>query len=215
MERIKSALVLVSWLASVAFAMPVRGADLVDLLPSLRQGGYVIVLRHGATDASQKDIYPLDYSDPTKQRQLSGAGKDTAREVGASLKALGIPIGEVVSSHLTRAVETARLVTGREGTPDDLLNDSSMGSTSGMAGPAASGNTRFAEALQKRVATMPAAGTNTLIVTHKTNIQDAFGQDFADVKEGEAVVFQPDKSGHAKVVGRVQPADWKRLATKT
>jgi histidine phosphatase superfamily protein (branch 1) len=191
----------------------VQAADLEALMPSLRQGGYVIVLRHGATDASQNDVYPLDYSNPAKQRQLSGAGKDTAREVGASLKALGIPIGDVVTSRLDRAAETGRLIAGREGTPDVLLNDSSMGSTSAMAGSSASGNARFAGALKKHAATMPRAGTNTLIVTHKTNIQDAFGKSFADVKEGEAIVFEPGKAGHAKVVARVQPADWKRLAS--
>ena len=41
------------------------------LLPSLRQGGYVIVVRHGATDPQHEDAYPLNYEDMTRQRQLS------------------------------------------------------------------------------------------------------------------------------------------------
>ena len=57
------------------------------LLPSLQQGGYVLVLRHGATDARQSDVYPLNYKDMTKQRQLSEQGRDVARHMGSALVA--------------------------------------------------------------------------------------------------------------------------------
>ena len=59
-------------LAATAFADDAR---LDTLLPSLQQGGYVIVLRHGATDPQQQDVYPLSYEDMTGQRQLSEQGK--------------------------------------------------------------------------------------------------------------------------------------------
>jgi hypothetical protein len=63
------------------------------LLPSLQQGGYVIVVRHGATDAQYEDVYPLNYDDMTKQRQLSEQGREVARQTGYALRSLGIPIG--------------------------------------------------------------------------------------------------------------------------
>jgi len=59
---------------------------------------------------------------------------------------------------------------------------------------------------------VPAAGKNTLIVTHKPNILDAFGKDWFEVKEGEASVFKPDGSGKAVLVARVQAVDWIKAA---
>ena len=38
----------------------------------------------------------------------------------------------------------------------------------------------------------PDSGTNTLIVTHKPNIRDAFGKDWFEIKEGEASIFKPE-----------------------
>src|SRR5207245_4915909 len=73
-------------------------------------------------------------------------------------------------------------------------------------------NDRRAEALKKLAGTMPAAGKNTLIVSHKPNILDAFGKDWFDVREGEASVFKPDGKGGFTLVGRVQAADWPKLA---
>ena len=61
-------------------------------------------------------------------------------------------------------------------------------------------------------ALLPAGGKNTLIVTHKPNILDAFGKDWFEVREGEASVFKPDGSGGYKLVVRVLPGDWDKLA---
>jgi len=60
--------------------------------------------------------------------------------------------------------------------------------------------------------TPPNAGVNTLIVTHKPNILDAFGEDWFDSKEGEASVFKPDGSNNLILVARVQAADWIKAA---
>ena len=73
-------------------------------------------------------------------------------------------------------------------------------------------NDRRAEALKKMAATMPEAGKNTLIVTHKPNILDAFGKDWFNVREGEASIFKPDGKGGFTLVARVQIAEWGRLA---
>jgi len=52
------------------------------------------------------------------------------------------------------------------------------------------------------------AGTNTILVTHKTNFADAFGKDAGDVQEGEAFVFKPDAAAEPKLMARIKPADW-------
>ena len=64
-------------------------ADLEGLVSSLKDGGYVVVFRHGATDDSQKDVYPFKFDDMTAQRQLSekGAGArpwNGAQETGCA-----------------------------------------------------------------------------------------------------------------------------------
>lgn len=188
-------------------------AKLAAMLPSLQQGGYVIVLRHGATDVRQEDAYPLNYDDMTKQRQLSESGRDTARQMGVALGALGIPIGTVLTSRLNRAVETGRLVAGKAVITRQELTDSGMGSASAMAGSSATGNARYATALRELVATRPQHRTNTLIVTHKTNIQDAFGKQWAaDIKEGESLLFKPDGPATPIPIARVEASDWATLA---
>src|ERR1700759_3426601 len=87
----------------------VRAAELGRLLPGLKQGGYTLVVRHVATDDSQKDVYPLVFDDMTKQRQLSDEGRKVAREIGGAMKVLGIRLGEVYTSKLNRAIETGSL----------------------------------------------------------------------------------------------------------
>jgi hypothetical protein len=56
--------------------------------------------------------------------------------------------------------------------------------------------------------TMPTDNKNTLIVTHKPNIIDAFGKDWFEVKEGEAAIFKPNGSNKPTLIGRFQSSDW-------
>jgi len=71
---------------------------------------------------------------------------------------------------------------------------------------------RRAAALRRVAATPPAPGANTLVVTHKPNIVDAFGKSLFDVREGEASVFKPDGHGKFVLVERVQADRWAQLA---
>jgi len=178
-----------------------------ELVSALKQGGYIVVFRHGATDESQKDIYPFNFDDMKAQRQLSDKGRETARQIGASLKKLDIPVGAVYTSRLNRAVETGKLISGQDGKPVDALTDSSAGSASGMANPSG-GNAKAGVALRELVNAAPQAGTNNLLVTHKTNIADAFGKDASDVQEGEAFVYKSNGSGPSTFVARIKAADW-------
>jgi hypothetical protein len=62
---------------------------------SLASGAHVIVLRHGATDDSRRDVYPFKFDDLSAQRLLSEKGRDTARQIGADFRTIGLPIGNV------------------------------------------------------------------------------------------------------------------------
>jgi phosphohistidine phosphatase SixA len=196
------AMVVMSLLPVFAFAQTV---DLKALVVELKQGGYVIVFRHGATNRDQADTDPLHFDNIAQQRLLSEKGKEVAKQVGEAFKRLEIPLGRVYTSKFNRAIETGKLLSGSEVMP-------SLDVTEGGLVVTPIENDRRAEALKKMAGTTPEAGKNTLIVTHKPNIVDAFGKDWFDVKEGEASVFKPDASGKAAFVTRVQAVDWIKAA---
>jgi phosphohistidine phosphatase SixA len=190
-----------------AFFIPLAASAQVDpgLIPALRAGGLVIVLRHGATQTDQADTNPLDPSDRAHQRQLNDGGRAAAKAMGDALHALKVPVGQVTTSLFYRAVETGTLLGfGEVASTADI--------TEGGLVVSPNENNRRAAALKKLAATAPAAGTNVILVTHKPNILDAFGKDWFEVREGEASIFRPDGKGGFTAVGRVQAADWPKLA---
>jgi len=195
------------WVIMLAASAPGHAADLDALVAALKEGGYVLVFRHGATDDSQKDVYPFKFDDMTAQRQLSDKGRGMARELGEALKKLGVPMGEVYTSQLNRAVETAKLLGGKDVSPIEALTDSGAGSSSAMANPDGK-NAKTGRAIRDLVNAPPKAGLNNLAVTHKTNVTDAFGKEFSDIREGEALVYKTAASGPAAFVARVQASEW-------
>ena len=65
-----------------------------DWLDGLKQGGHVIVLRHGATHQDQADTDPLNPANVAKQRQLNDDGRAKARALGEALRKLQIPVAQ-------------------------------------------------------------------------------------------------------------------------
>jgi phosphohistidine phosphatase SixA len=194
------------FLSSFAVCAYAQTVDMKALVAELRQGGYVIVFRHGATNRDQADTDPLNHDNITQQRLLSEQGKDIAKQLGESFKTLAIPVGKVYTSKFHRAVETGKLVSGGNVTLSFDITEGGL-----VVTPIE--NDRRAAALKTMVGTMPEAGKNTLIVTHKPNILEAFGKEWFEVKEGEASVFKPDSSGKAVLIARVQAVDWIKAAS--
>jgi broad specificity phosphatase PhoE len=171
------------WAAlSTALATPAAGESLAGsaLLAALREGGYVIYFRHAITDRSQTDSDLSDVTNCATQRNLADEGRDQARLIGDSIGALAIPIGQVLTSELCRARETAELAFGQATPTPDL-------SSYGTASSETEVSARI-EALRQLLATSPAPGTNTVLVGHQFNIGDAAGISLA---EGEAAIFLP------------------------
>lgn len=178
-----------------------------DLLERLRAGGYVIVLRHGATNSEVPNKDPM--SNPNRkssvERQLNEQGRAQAEAIGRGLREHGIPVSSVMTSPLQRAIDTGTLLGfGKVAIDPDL----------GEAGPAVSPeeNARRADALRKLVSFHLADDGNLVLVTHKPNLVEAFGKEWSDVREGEASVFEPDFAGFGfRLVGRIQADQWNRL----
>ena len=113
-------------LASAANAEP--GAE---LLAQLREGGYVLFLRHTSTDFSQDDSRMKSFEDCATQRNLTDQGRAEARALGEHVKRLKIPIGEVLASPFCRTMEAARLAFGKARATNDVRG----GPLSAVAGP--------------------------------------------------------------------------------
>jgi broad specificity phosphatase PhoE len=205
MRTLARALVLFAAVASAsALALAQQRPSDADLAQALRAGGHVIVFRHGATFADQADTDPLNPDNIAKQRQLNAKGEEAAKALGQAFKAIGVPVGKAITSQFNRAYQTAKLAGF-----DNVEKSADV--TEGGLVVSPNENNRRAAAFRKLAGTMPPAGSNVLIVSHKPNIIDAFGKDWFDVREGEATVFKPDGATY-KVVARVQMDEWPRIA---
>ena len=174
------------------------------LLQSLRAGGYVIVVRHGATFSDQADTDPFNFDNIAKQRNLNEKGKQLAKEFGDAIHQLGIPVGKVYTSNFNRAYETAVLAGFKD-------IEKTIDLTEGGLVVSPDENSRRAAALRKMLVHAPEQGKNSILITHKPNIIDALGREWFDVKEGEASIFKPE-GGKYQLVARVQMEDWPKLA---
>lgn len=196
---------ILTMLAGLALAMPqaVR-ADDAQVLKTLRAGGNVILVRHGATFTNQADTDPFHFDNIAAQRTLNDKGKALAKGFGEALRAAAIPVGEVYTSKFNRAYETATLAGFKD-------IEASADITEGGLVVTTDENNRRAGALRKMLADAPKPGTNTILITHRPNILDALGKDWFDVKEGEASIFHVE-SGAYRLVARLQMDEWPRLA---
>lgn len=205
-RRAVAALALVGGLSVVLSVMTsiAKAADDNELVRSLRAGGLVIVVRHGATFTDQADTDPLNFDNIAAQRNLNDKGKALATAFGGAFRQIGIPIGKVYTSRFNRAYETAVLAGFK-----DIEKTADL--TEGGLVVSPNENSRRAEAFRKMLGVAPQAGTNTILITHKPNIVDALGKDWFDVREGEASIFRPE-NGSYKLVARVQMDEWSRIA---
>ena len=213
MKFILSAFVTLAFLAGVApaSAQTTQGTqpaasmgDPKDLAEALRAGGFVMLVRHGATFSDQADIDPFNLADITKQRNLNDKGKALAKAFGEAIRAAGVPVGEVYTSQFNRAYETAVLAGFR-----DIETTANLSEGGLVVSP--DENNRRAKALRDMLANVPSKGKNNIIITHKPNIVDALGKDWFDVKEGEASIFKPE-GGKYRLLARVQMEDWPKIA---
>ncbi|HMF14350.1 MAG TPA: histidine phosphatase family protein [Gemmataceae bacterium] len=176
------------------------------LVTALREGGFVIVMRHASSPEQPPDKEHVRPENVNGERQLDDVGRSTAAAMGRAFGDLGIPVGVVFSSPAFRARETARLAQWTNVVPSPELGDNGQG----MARVVPADQTAW---LQQRVTLRP-RGTNTILVTHLPNISRAFPASSAGLTDGEALIFSPDGKGGAAVVARVKIDEWPRLGSR-
>jgi phosphohistidine phosphatase SixA len=81
-----------------------------ELLDQLREGGFVLLLRHAQTVPGTGDPPGFTLDDCSTQRNLSDEGREQARRIGARLRKERVPVGRVLTSAWCRCRETARLL---------------------------------------------------------------------------------------------------------
>ncbi len=169
------------------------------LMKELQKGGYVIYFRHGATaEVGEKDVAEKDMDDCARQRPLSEVGVTQTKEIGAAFRALQIPVGAVYSSPYCRCLDTARNIFGKSAVKEKALHFAIQLRTAERA--------MVTARLLNMLATVPSAGTNTGLVSHTENLQEAVG--VWPKPEGVAHVFKPKGDGTFTYVGVMQPEMW-------
>lgn len=188
-----------AFLAPGVIAQPAaRELSPAELVAELRRGNDIMYFRHTATDHTQSDTNMKSYEDCAHQRNLIDQGRHDAQLIGASIRALSIPVGKILASPHCRTVETAELAFGRF----ERINEARYGM--GAAG----NEGRYAE-LRRLLATRPAPGTNTVIVGHASPMQKIAG---LNLGEGDIEVIRP-LDNRFELLGRIRVHDWDTLSS--
>jgi phosphohistidine phosphatase SixA len=178
-------------------AEPVN-ADAV--IKALQQGGHVVYLRHSITSRDTEDQDPVDYTNPSTQRNITAEGREGMIALGKAVRQLGIHIDKVVSSPFCRAVETSWYAFGRGELNDDLAF--ALGTTEIEA-------KRLGTSLRQMMQVAPAPGTNNIFVSHSANLKEATS--VWPKEEGIAVIFKPMPNGELTYVGEIPLREWPNL----
>lgn len=175
------------------------------LLAQMREGGFVLYLRHGTTDSSRVDRAPqVDLNDCSTQRVLSDGGRQQARDLGVTLQRARIPVGEVIHSPLCRARESAQLTFAAQ--PQLLRAEPLLAYTANLTSEQ---KKPVIAATQVLVSTVVPQGTNRVIVAHAPNLADLMG--YFVKPEGTMVVLRPLGQSRFEYLGSIPPSHWNNL----
>jgi phosphohistidine phosphatase SixA len=178
--------------ALLLFAGPVlAGPARADeaLWRRLAAGGQVVLLRHATTTPGVGDPTGFRLDDCMTQRNLTEAGREESRRIGAAFKARAIPVERVLSSRWCRCLDTARLAFG-SAEPWEPLSSLFADRTRQAE------QTRAFQALAGEKRT----GSNTILVTHGANIVAFVG---VSPEMAEMVIVTPQGNGTFTVTGRL------------
>jgi len=178
-------------LAVLVLVTPARAVADDAVWELLRGGAQVVLMRHTITTPGVGDPAGFRLDDCATQRNLTDAGREDARRIGAAFRQRSIPVGRVLSSPWCRCLETSRLAFGAAEVWAPLSN-------------LFDNRAREAEQLRalREIAGRRPTGGNLLLVTHGSVVQPLTGIQPAP---GEIIVLTPDGAGRFRVAGRLAP----------
>lgn len=155
----------------------------------LRAGGVIVLMRHAATTPGVGDPPGFELGKCATQRNLSAAGRDDARAIGAAFRHHNIVPGAVWSSRWCRCLETARLAFDAakpEPTLDSMFRLDEATSAARM------------QDLLNRLEARRGMGP-LVLVTHDVNIRALTGE---YLEQGEMLLTEL-RDGRLAVIGRL------------
>lgn len=168
-------------------------------IKQLREGGYVLYMRHGLTDTSHPDQLNIDLNNCATQRPLSEEGIRAVTKIGKSIRTAGIPIGEVFSSPMCRTKDTALFAFGKNFIVTNQL----------MYRP----NLKDKDKLQALEITRELLSrplqekVNRVVIAHSQNLMHLIG--YLPSPEGVVVIFKPLGNMQFEYIATVDPDQWK------
>ena len=178
-------------------ALPATPMSGQQLLSELRKGGYVVYFRHTSTDFSRDDSRSKSDEDCDNQRPLADKGREEARQIGAVIRELKIPIEKVLASPRCRTMEAAMLAFGRA----ERANEA-------RGGPATPDSADRYLDLRRLFSTPVKPGANLVISSHGNPFYATAGAPYP--AEGEAAVIRP-LGKDFEIVARVKHDAWRVL----
>lgn len=193
-------LIFTSIFQQVAAQTPEALLSAYALMPKLKEGGLIIVIRHQRTAIlGGVDDFNRPWNECAAQRNLSAAGYASAIETGQAFDILNIPLGEVLSSPMCRTMETARLMFGHAKPLEELAHSSKERERT---------NEITAEELIKIIAAQTPKQKNDVLITHGGNIYHAYDQ---SLPEGGMLFFER-VSDKPVLIGKASAADFDWIA---
>jgi phosphohistidine phosphatase SixA len=169
-----------------------------DIVEKLKAGGHVIYLRHAKTESDYADQLTADTQNCATQRVLSERGWAQAVTIGNAIRENAIPVGNVTASQYCRAWQTAALAFGK------YTKDADLNFEKGETYTDAQTKTMH-DHVAPMLSTLPANGTNTVIVGHDDPFEAATG--IYPEPQGVAYILKPTGVGF-EIVGHINPEDW-------
>lgn len=182
-------------LAGLLASSTAPAAD-TDMWSKLKQGGYVILVRHGPTDTMTHSTHPrAEFENCVGQNNLSPEGQAVAARIGRAFKKKRIPIGEVLSGPYCRVQDTARIAFGKVRVWEALDLQTSLPEE---------------EAVKRNQEVAARVGAykgkkNLVLVTHQPNI-DALALEL--IEPGTALILKPEGGSGFSVVDRIAQEDF-------
>jgi phosphohistidine phosphatase SixA len=190
---------LSAYLAVTGSQTMAQALSIDEAISALRDGGYIILMRHANAPGELPTTGTAAPGNDSLERQLDEKGRNDARNFGAAIRRLGIPIASVERSPTFRTLQTAELAGFTEIIVQDFLLED------GMVGVTPARLQAMLEELNKQ----PTSG-NRLLISHSGNIMAIFPELDPYIEQGEALIIDPSKPDKA-LIARIPITEWQTL----
>jgi len=182
---------------------PLQDAALVQ---ALRKGGLLLWMSHTERDDRSGVVTPEQATshDCAAQSELTDTGRQHAKQIGAAIRALQLPISAVRTARLCRTQTTGRLLRVAPMTDDPRLDASSTWVNRG-------GAAAQQRATLQVLSEAPPAGTDVVLISSAVDIPAPQPAVLDDLGPGETVVFRPGPAGNVTLLARIGESAWPAL----